>query len=74
MSAIALGTNFGEITDIATGSDGLLYILTLDVRSNGEGNIYRIHLSHENNDCFFLNYYYFFLSSFNNVLKQSNSC
>ena len=42
MSAIALGKAFGGITDIETGPDGFLYILTLDIRSNGEGNIYRI--------------------------------
>ena len=42
MSAIALGTNFGGITDIETGPDGFLYILTLDRESDGEGNIYRI--------------------------------
>lgn len=42
MSAIALGTGFGGITDIETGPDGFLYILTLDIRSNGEGKIYRI--------------------------------
>ena len=41
-SAIALGTGFGGITDIETGPDGFLYILTLNIRSNGEGNIYRI--------------------------------
>ena len=42
MSAIALGMGFGGITDIETGPDGFLYILTLNIRSNGEGNIYRI--------------------------------
>ena len=42
MSAIALGTDFGGITDIDTGPDGFLYILTLDRESDGEGNIYRI--------------------------------
>ena len=42
MSAIALGKGFGGITDIETGPDGFLYILTLDIRLNGEGNIYRI--------------------------------
>ena len=42
MSAIALGTNFGGITDIETGPDGFLYILTLERESNGEGKIYRI--------------------------------
>ena len=40
MSTIALGTGFGGITDIETGPDGFLYILTLDIGSNGEGNIY----------------------------------
>jgi aldose sugar dehydrogenase len=42
MSAIALGTDFGGITDIETGQDGFLYILTLDRESDGEGKIYRI--------------------------------
>ncbi len=42
MYAIALGKAFDGITDIETGPDGFLYILTLDIRSNGEGNIYRI--------------------------------
>jgi glucose/arabinose dehydrogenase len=36
-SAITFGTNFGRITDIETGLDGLLYVL-----SYGEGKIYRI--------------------------------
>lgn len=45
ISAISLGTNFGGITDIETGPDGFLYILTLDIGSNGEGKIYRITLS-----------------------------
>ena len=36
-SAITFGTNFGRITDIETGPDGLLYIL-----SYGEGKIYRL--------------------------------
>jgi glucose/arabinose dehydrogenase len=42
MSTIALGTDFGGITDIETGPDGLLYILTLDREADGEGKIYRI--------------------------------
>ena len=42
MSAIALGTAFGGITDIETGPDGFLYVLTLDRGADGEGNIYRI--------------------------------
>ena len=45
MSAIALGTSFGGITDIETGPDGFLYILTLDRESDGEGEIYRISMS-----------------------------
>ena len=42
MSAIALGTAFGGITDIETGPDGFLYILTVDRESDGEGKIYRL--------------------------------
>ncbi|MFB5601246.1 MAG: hypothetical protein ACE5SW_13595, partial [Nitrososphaeraceae archaeon] len=42
ISAIALGTDFGGITDFETGPDGFLYILTLNRGSDGEGNIYRI--------------------------------
>ena len=42
MSVISLGTDFGGITDIETGPDGILYILTLDRESDGEGKIYRI--------------------------------
>ena len=45
MSAIALGTAFGGITDIETGPDGFLYLLTVDRESDGEGKIYRISLS-----------------------------
>jgi glucose/arabinose dehydrogenase len=42
LSATALGTAFGGITDIETGPDGFIYILTLDRASDGEGKIYRI--------------------------------
>jgi glucose/arabinose dehydrogenase len=42
MSVIALGTAFGGITDIETGPDGFLYILTLDRESDGKGKIFRI--------------------------------
>jgi aldose sugar dehydrogenase len=42
MSAISLGTNFDGITDIETGPDGFLYILTLDRETDGEGKIYKI--------------------------------
>ena len=45
MSATTLGTAFGGITDLETGPDGFLYILTLDRVSNGEGKIYRIVLT-----------------------------
>jgi aldose sugar dehydrogenase len=37
VSAIALGTGFGGITDLETGPDGYLYIL-----SYGNGSVYRI--------------------------------
>jgi aldose sugar dehydrogenase len=39
---ITLGTGFGGITDIETGPDGFLYILTFDQESEGDGKIYRI--------------------------------
>jgi glucose/arabinose dehydrogenase len=42
LSATALGTAFGGITDIETGPDGLLYILILDREADGEGKIYKI--------------------------------
>jgi glucose/arabinose dehydrogenase len=42
MSAISLGTAFGGITDIETGPDGFLYVLTFGRGSDDEGKIYRI--------------------------------
>lgn len=39
---ITLGSGFGGITDIETGPDGFLYILTFDQDSDGAGGIYRI--------------------------------
>ena len=42
LSEITLGTGFGGITDIKTGPDGFLYILTFDEGAHGEGKIYRI--------------------------------
>ena len=42
LSEIMLGTGFGGITDIKTGPDGFLYILTFDEGAHGEGKIYRI--------------------------------
>jgi aldose sugar dehydrogenase len=42
VSAITIATGFRGITDIKTGPDGLLYILTFDEKSHGEGKIYRI--------------------------------
>jgi glucose/arabinose dehydrogenase len=40
-SSIMLGTGFTGITDIETGPDGFLYVLTHD-RETGDGNLYRI--------------------------------
>lgn len=40
-SSIMLGTGFTGITDIETGPDGFLYVLTHD-RGTGDGNLYRI--------------------------------
>jgi parallel beta-helix repeat protein len=45
MSETILGNAFGGITDIETGPDGFLYILTLDREADGEGKIYKIILS-----------------------------
>jgi glucose/arabinose dehydrogenase len=42
LSTTVLGTSFGGITDIETGPDGFLYILTLDREADGEGKIYRL--------------------------------
>jgi aldose sugar dehydrogenase len=42
MSAVTLGTGFVGITDIETGLDGNLYILTFDRGAEGEGSLYRI--------------------------------
>jgi aldose sugar dehydrogenase len=39
---IILGTGFGGITDIETGPDGFIYVLTFDQDSEGAGSIYRI--------------------------------
>jgi aldose sugar dehydrogenase len=40
-SSIMFGTGFTGITDIETGPDGFLYVLTHD-RETGDGNLYRI--------------------------------
>lgn len=42
LSEIIIGTGFGGITDIKTGPDGFLYVLTFDQESHGEGKIYQI--------------------------------
>lgn len=42
LNEIVIGTGFAGITDIETGPDGLLYILTFDQESDGDGKIYRI--------------------------------
>jgi aldose sugar dehydrogenase len=47
---ITLATGFGGITDIETGPDGLLYILTFDQESDGEGKIYKISSSNSLED------------------------
>ncbi|HZD34790.1 MAG TPA: PQQ-dependent sugar dehydrogenase, partial [Nitrososphaeraceae archaeon] len=39
---IILGTGFEGITDIKTGPDGFIYVLTFDQDSEGAGSIYRI--------------------------------
>ena len=45
LAAITLGTGFGGITDIETGPDGSLYILTFDQELDGDGKIYKIDLA-----------------------------
>jgi aldose sugar dehydrogenase len=40
-SPVILGTGFGGISDIETGPDGFLYVLTFD-RETGDGNLYRV--------------------------------
>ena len=45
LADITLATGFAGITDIETGPDGLLYILTFDQESDGKGKIYKISLS-----------------------------
>jgi glucose/arabinose dehydrogenase len=42
LAEITLATGFGGITDIVTGPDGLLYVLTFDQELDGDGKIYRI--------------------------------
>ena len=42
LSEIAFGAGFKGITDIKTGPDGLLYVLTFDQNNKGKGSIYRI--------------------------------
>jgi aldose sugar dehydrogenase len=41
-SAVTLGTGFVGITDIETGPDGYLYVLTFDRETDGQGSLYRI--------------------------------
>ena len=42
LNDVVLGTGFAGITDIETGPDGFLYILTFNEESDGDGKIYRI--------------------------------
>jgi aldose sugar dehydrogenase len=48
LADVTLATGFSGITDIETGPDGLLYILTFDQESDGEGKIYKISPSGNN--------------------------
>ena len=42
ISAVTFGTGFTGITDIETGPDGNLYVLTFDRGAEGLGSLYRI--------------------------------
>jgi glucose/arabinose dehydrogenase len=42
MSAVTFGTGFTGITEIETGPDGNLYVLTFDREADGQGSLYRI--------------------------------
>ena len=42
LSEVTLGTGFLGITDIETGPDGYLYVLTYDQEADGQGSLYRI--------------------------------
>ncbi len=42
ISSVTFGTGFAGITDIETGPDGNLYILTFDRGAEGLGSLYRI--------------------------------
>ena len=42
ISSVTFGTGFTGITDIETGPDGNLYILTFDRGAEGLGSLYRI--------------------------------
>jgi aldose sugar dehydrogenase len=42
LNGLVLGSGFAGITDIETGPDGFLYILTFNQESDGNGKIYRI--------------------------------
>jgi glucose/arabinose dehydrogenase len=42
MSAVTFGTGFTGITEIETGPDGNLYVLSFDREADGQGSLYRI--------------------------------
>lgn len=42
LSGVTLGTGFLGITDIETGPDGYLYVLTYDQEADGQGSLYRV--------------------------------
>ena len=51
ISAVTFGTGFTGITDIETGPDGNLYILTFDRGAEGLGSLYRILPAGEGGAC-----------------------
>ena len=42
LSPVTIGTGFAGITEIETGSDGNLYLLTFDRDSDGQGSLVKI--------------------------------
>ena len=70
MSAIIFGSGFGGITDIETGPDGSLYILSYD-----EGIIYKISVTRSNKiDRFTAKSSFFALPSTEIIGQDSRPC
>ena len=42
LSSVTIGTGFAGITEIETGPDGNLYLLTFDRESDGQGSLLKI--------------------------------